>query len=78
MRRYLANDGRPINTTQLRTTNQVLASIPAQEYKLEPIDLNFGEVLYEPATESRRLTLATRLLHTQGHAVDMSILHSAK
>jgi hypothetical protein len=42
----------------------VLASIPDQEYKrlhahLEPIDLNFGEVLYEPATESRRLTLAT-------------------
>jgi len=43
------------NTTQLRTTNRVLASIPAQEYKrlhahLEPIDLNFGEVLYEPGT----------------------------
>lgn len=39
----------------MRTTNRVLASIPAREYKrlhahLEPINLNFGEVLYEPGT----------------------------
>jgi hypothetical protein len=47
------NDGMPVNTAQMRTTNRVLASIPAKEYKrlqahLEPIDLNFGEVIYEP------------------------------
>jgi len=39
----------------MRTSNRVLASIPAREYKrlhahLEPISLNFGEVLYEPGT----------------------------
>ncbi len=38
---------------QARGTNQVLASIPAREYRrlqahLEPIKLNFGQVLYEP------------------------------
>jgi CRP-like cAMP-binding protein len=42
-----------VNTAQMRTTNRVLASIPAQEYKrlqahLEPINLNFAELLYEP------------------------------
>ena len=40
-------------TAQARGTNRVLASIPAKQYKrlqahLEPIKLNFGQVLYEP------------------------------
>lgn len=38
---------------QTRATNRVLASVPAGEYKrlqkhLEPIELKFGQVLYEP------------------------------
>jgi CRP-like cAMP-binding protein len=43
----------PQITPQMRTSNRVLASIPAREYKrlqahLEPVNLRFGEVLYEP------------------------------
>jgi CRP-like cAMP-binding protein len=38
---------------EMRVTNRVLASIPAKEYKrlqarLEPVELKYGQVLYEP------------------------------
>ena len=40
---------------QTRAMNRVLASIPAKEYKrlqahLEPTELKFGQVLYEPGS----------------------------
>jgi CRP-like cAMP-binding protein len=45
-------------TDQTRLANRVLASLPAREYMrlrthLEPTELKFGEVLYEPGTAIR-------------------------
>jgi CRP-like cAMP-binding protein len=45
---------------QTRATNRVLASVPAGEYKrlqthLEPIELKFGQVLYEPGEPIRHV-----------------------
>ena len=45
-------------TDRTRLANRVLASLPAREYKrlhahLEPIELKFGQVLYEPGTAIR-------------------------
>ena len=47
-------------TKQMRTVNQVLARLPAKDYKrletrLEPVTLGFGQVLYEPQKPIRHV-----------------------
>ena len=59
----------------MHTANRVLASVPALGYKrlqahLEPIDLQFGEVLYEPETAIRHVYFPIDCLISLLTAVD--------
>ena len=60
---------------QTRTENQVLASIPAKEYRrlrasLEPIELKFSQVLYEPGKPIRHVYFPLDCLISLLTAVD--------
>jgi CRP-like cAMP-binding protein len=59
----------------MRATNRVLASIPAREYKrleahLEPIELKFRQVLYEPGKSIRHIYFPVDCLISLLTAVD--------
>jgi CRP-like cAMP-binding protein len=61
--------------SQSRAMNQVLASIPAKEYKrlqahLEPTELKFGQVLYEPGKPIRHVYFPLDCLISLLTAVD--------
>jgi CRP-like cAMP-binding protein len=60
---------------QTRVTNRVLASIPAKDYKrlqaeLEPVELKFGQVLYEPGKPIRHVYFPSDCLISLLTAVD--------
>ncbi len=60
---------------EMRVSNRVLASIPAREYKrlqahLEPIELKFGQVLYEPGKSIRHVYFPVDCLISLLTAVD--------
>ena len=62
-------------TDRTRLANRVLASLPAREYKrlqihLEPIELNFGQVLYEPGKAIRHVYFPIDCLISLLTAVD--------
>ncbi|MHB8495810.1 MAG: Crp/Fnr family transcriptional regulator [Casimicrobiaceae bacterium] len=59
----------------MRVSNRVLASVPAREYKrlqahLEPIELKFGQVLYEPGKSIRHVYFPIDCLISLLTAVD--------
>src|SRR5664279_2453454 len=60
---------------EMRVSNQVLASIPARDYKrlqahLEPIELKFGQLLYEPGKSIRHVYFPVDCLISLLTAVD--------
>ena len=60
---------------EMRVSNRVLASVPAREYKrlqahLEPIELTFGQVLYEPGKSIRHVYFPVDCLISLLTAVD--------
>lgn len=60
---------------EMRASNRVLASVPAREYKrlqvhLEPIELQFGQVLYEPGKPIRHVYFPVDCLISLLTAVD--------
>ncbi len=60
---------------EMRVSNRVLASVPAREYKrlqahLEPIELKFGQVLYEPGKSIRHVYFPVDCLISLLTAVD--------
>ena len=62
-------------TSQMSAVNQVLASIPAREYKrlqahLEPVELKFRQVLYEPGKPIRHVYFPVDCLISLLTAVD--------
>src|SRR5512141_162932 len=62
-------------TNQMRATNRVLATIPAREYKrlqahLEPVELKFRQVLYEPGKSIRHVYFPVDCLISLLTAVD--------
>lgn len=62
-------------TSEMRAANRVLASIPAREYKrlqahLEPIELKFRQVLYEPGESIRHVFFPVDCLISLLTAVD--------
>ena len=61
--------------SEISVANRVLASIPAREYKrlkahLEPIELKFGQVLYEPGESIRHVYFPVDCLISLLTAVD--------
>ena len=61
--------------SEISVANRVLASIPAKEYKrlkahLEPIELKFGQVLYEPGESIRHVYFPVDCLISLLTAVD--------
>jgi len=62
-------------TDQVQVANRVLASIPAKSYKrlqaqLEPVTVDFGQVLYEPGKAIRYVYFPTDCLISLLTAVD--------